>query len=194
MRPRDVHRDPFARASRGSRTEVRGTAWGTRECMSAATGQRASSVPAWNVNCEGRCSRQTREGSKILRFCARNVSNSDWVCRDCALVCLGSGRFWCISGLTVVSGGFGLEPAVTQPIERDAIYRRRRFPRDVIETCVRWYLTYRLSYRDLVALMAERTRIREAVKPQGEAGRFVLARRRNLHSHPAQDGLLVSCR
>jgi transposase-like protein len=49
-----------------------------------------------------------------------------------------------------------LEPAVTQPIERDAVYRRRRFPRDVIETCVRWYLTYRLSYRDLVALMAER--------------------------------------
>jgi hypothetical protein len=51
---------------------------------------------------------------------------------------------------------FRLEPAVTQPIERDAVYRRRRFPRDVIETCVRWYLTYRLSYRDLVALMAER--------------------------------------
>jgi hypothetical protein len=56
----------------------------------------------------------------------------------------------------VVSGAFHLEPAVTQPIERDAIYRHRRFPRDVIETCVRWYLTYRLSYRDLVALMAER--------------------------------------
>jgi transposase-like protein len=45
---------------------------------------------------------------------------------------------------------------VTQLIARDAIYRCRRFPRDVIETCVRWYLTYRLSYRDLVALMAER--------------------------------------
>ena len=44
---------------------------------------------------------------------------------------------------------------MTQPIERDAIYRRRRFPREVIEGCVRWYLTYRLSYRDLVALMAE---------------------------------------
>ena len=45
---------------------------------------------------------------------------------------------------------------MTQAIERDAIYRRRRFPCDVIETCVRWYLTYRLSYRDLVSLMAER--------------------------------------
>lgn len=39
---------------------------------------------------------------------------------------------------------------------RDHIYRQRRFPAEVIETCVRWYITYRLSYRDLVALMAER--------------------------------------
>ncbi|MHB1872168.1 MAG: IS6 family transposase [Steroidobacteraceae bacterium] len=44
---------------------------------------------------------------------------------------------------------------MTQPIERDDIYRRRRFPREIIEGYVRWYLTYRLSYRDLVALMAE---------------------------------------
>ena len=44
---------------------------------------------------------------------------------------------------------------MTQPVEHDAIYRRRRFPREVIEGCARWYLTYHLSYRDLVALMAE---------------------------------------
>jgi transposase-like protein len=68
----------------------------------------------------------------------------------------GQSGFWCFSGRTVISRGFRLEPIVTQPIERDAIYRRRRFAGDVIETCVRWYLTYRLSYRDLVALMAER--------------------------------------
>jgi transposase-like protein len=36
------------------------------------------------------------------------------------------------------------------------VYRGRRFPTDVIELCVRWYITYRLSYRDLVAMMAER--------------------------------------
>jgi hypothetical protein len=68
---------------------------------------------------------------------------------------LGTGRFWCIGGRIVLSGHFCPELAVTQPIERDAIYRRRRFPREVIEGCVRWYLTYRLSYCDLVALMAE---------------------------------------
>jgi transposase-like protein len=44
---------------------------------------------------------------------------------------------------------------VTQAIARDPIYRRRRFRPEIIELCVRWYLTYRLSYRDLVEMMAE---------------------------------------
>jgi transposase-like protein len=39
---------------------------------------------------------------------------------------------------------------------RDPIYRSRRFTPETIELCVRWYLTYRLSYRDLAAMMAER--------------------------------------
>jgi hypothetical protein len=46
---------------------------------------------------------------------------------------------------------------MTKPIARDPIYRRRRFEPEIIELCVRWYLTYRLSYRDLVEMMAERT-------------------------------------
>ena len=49
-----------------------------------------------------------------------------------------------------------LEPVMTKPIARDPIYRRRRFEAEIIELCVRWYITYRLSYRDLVAMMAER--------------------------------------
>jgi transposase-like protein len=36
------------------------------------------------------------------------------------------------------------------------MYRRRRFDAEINELCVRWYITYRLSYRDLVAMMAER--------------------------------------
>jgi hypothetical protein len=51
---------------------------------------------------------------------------------------------------------------MTRPIVRDPIYRRRRFDAEVIELCVRWYITYRLSYRDLVAMMAERGRCRLA--------------------------------
>ena len=45
---------------------------------------------------------------------------------------------------------------MTEPIARDPMYRRRSFDADIIELCVRWYITYRLSYRDLVAMMAER--------------------------------------
>jgi transposase-like protein len=40
-------------------------------------------------------------------------------------------------------------------IARDPIYSGRRFSAETIETCVRWYITYRLSYRDLSAMMAE---------------------------------------
>ncbi len=45
---------------------------------------------------------------------------------------------------------------MTKPIDRDPIYRKRAFDADIIELCVRWYITYRLSYRDLVEMMAER--------------------------------------
>ena len=45
---------------------------------------------------------------------------------------------------------------MTKAIARDPIYRRRRFEAELIELCVRWYITYRLSYRDLVAMVAER--------------------------------------
>src|ERR1700677_328802 len=45
---------------------------------------------------------------------------------------------------------------MSKTVARDPIYRRRRFQSETIELCVRWYLTYRLSYRDLVEMMAER--------------------------------------
>jgi transposase-like protein len=45
---------------------------------------------------------------------------------------------------------------MTKPIARDSIYRGRVFDAEIIELCVRWYITYRLSYRDLVGMMEER--------------------------------------
>jgi transposase-like protein len=45
---------------------------------------------------------------------------------------------------------------MTKPIDRDPIYRKRAFDADIIELCVRWYISFRLSYRDLVEMMAER--------------------------------------
>src|SRR5258708_21562025 len=43
-----------------------------------------------------------------------------------------------------------------KPLERDAIYLKRQFDAEIIVRCVRWYITYKLSYRDLAAMMAER--------------------------------------
>jgi transposase-like protein len=37
-----------------------------------------------------------------------------------------------------------------------ALFPGRHFDRTVIILCLRWYITYKLSYRDLVEMMAER--------------------------------------
>jgi transposase-like protein len=38
----------------------------------------------------------------------------------------------------------------------DELFKGRHFDREVIILCVCWYLRYKLSYRDLVEMMAER--------------------------------------
>ena len=38
----------------------------------------------------------------------------------------------------------------------DNLFSGRHFDREVITLCVRWYLRFRLSFRDLVEMMAER--------------------------------------
>lgn len=38
----------------------------------------------------------------------------------------------------------------------DDLFKGRHFDREIIVLCVRWYLRYKLSYRDLVEMMAER--------------------------------------
>jgi transposase-like protein len=38
----------------------------------------------------------------------------------------------------------------------DEVFEGRHFDREVIVLCVRWYLRFKLSYRDLVEMMAER--------------------------------------
>src|SRR5579862_1838323 len=40
------------------------------------------------------------------------------------------------------------------PIEE--LFKGRHFDQEIIVLCVRWYLSYKLSYRDLVAMMGER--------------------------------------
>jgi hypothetical protein len=73
-----------------------------------------------------------------------------------------------------VSGGGGVALAVEQGVGESAVTRPfrplspchasafagYRFPSEVIVTVVRWYLRFRLSYRDAVELLAERRRLR----------------------------------
>src|SRR6185295_5658894 len=37
-----------------------------------------------------------------------------------------------------------------------SLFKGRHFDREVVVLCVRWYLSFKLSYRDLVAMMDER--------------------------------------
>ena len=45
---------------------------------------------------------------------------------------------------------------MTRRAYRDLFYKGRHCPKEIIILCVRWNVTYRLSYRDLVEMMAER--------------------------------------
>ena len=37
-----------------------------------------------------------------------------------------------------------------------SLFKRRRFPAEIILLCVRWYRKYGISYRDLAEMMSER--------------------------------------
>jgi len=39
---------------------------------------------------------------------------------------------------------------------RHPMFKGRHFDQETIILCVRWYVTYKLSYRDLAAMMLER--------------------------------------
>jgi hypothetical protein len=92
------------------------------------------------------------------------------------------------------------------------LFEGRHFDREVIILCVRWYLRFKLSLRDLVEMMAERglsmahTTIMRWVQryaPEFEkrwrrfaraGGRPVMAGRRDLRQDPGRVVLFVSCR
>src|SRR5712691_97936 len=37
------------------------------------------------------------------------------------------------------------------------LFKGRHFDQEIVVLCVRWYLSFKLSYRDLVAMMSERS-------------------------------------
>jgi transposase-like protein len=51
---------------------------------------------------------------------------------------------------------YGEDEKVTKIASLEKLFKGRHFEHDIIVLCVRWYLRYKLSYRDLVEIMAER--------------------------------------
>jgi len=45
---------------------------------------------------------------------------------------------------------------MTEPTSAQELFKGRYFDQEIIVLCVRWYLTFKLSSRDLVQMMAER--------------------------------------
>ena len=45
---------------------------------------------------------------------------------------------------------------MTAPRNPDPLFQRRHFEQEFIIRCVRWYISYKLSYRDLTEMMADR--------------------------------------
>ena len=45
---------------------------------------------------------------------------------------------------------------LTLMLSMDDLFKGRQFDREIIILCVRWYLRFKLSFRDLVEMMAER--------------------------------------
>ena len=88
----------------------------------------------------------------------------------------------------------------------DELFEGRHFDREIIVLCVRWYLRFKLSFRDLVEMMSERNLSKAHATimrwvhhaPEFErrwtispAGWAVVARRRNLREDPRQVGVFV---
>ena len=59
-------------------------------------------------------------------------------------------RFWCKGGR--VSD----DRQVPRFVPVEELFKGRHFDQEIVVLCVRWYLSYKLSYRDLVAMMGER--------------------------------------
>ena len=45
---------------------------------------------------------------------------------------------------------------MTEPASTQDLFKGRHFDQGIIILCIRWYLTFKLSSRDLVQMMAER--------------------------------------
>ena len=59
-------------------------------------------------------------------------------------------RLWC--EITEV----GEDGVVSRFVPVEELFAGRHFDAEIVVLCVRWYLSFKLSYRDLVGMMSER--------------------------------------
>ena len=52
--------------------------------------------------------------------------------------------------------GVGKNGEVSRFVSVDELFAGRHFDAEIVVLCVRWYLSFKLSYRDLVSMMSER--------------------------------------
>jgi hypothetical protein len=73
--------------------------------------------------------------------------------RRCTITC--AMRLWCKRRKRSIFAGKGAT-RLTAMLSVDDLFKGRHFDREIIILCVRWYLRFKLSFRDLVEMMAER--------------------------------------
>jgi len=62
-----------------------------------------------------------------------------------------------IGGALVQTGpGIGEDGQMPRFVAVEELFKGRHFDREILVLCVRWYLSFKLSFRDLVAMMSER--------------------------------------
>src|SRR5207237_3794402 len=61
--------------------------------------------------------------------------------------------FWCKRGNGSASGDNGQMTTASPSLD---LFKGRHFDQEIIVLCARWYLSFKLSSRDLVRMMAER--------------------------------------
>jgi transposase-like protein len=59
--------------------------------------------------------------------------------------------------LVQTSGEIGDDGPMARFVPVEELFSGRHFDREIVVLCVRWYQSYKLSYRDLVAMMGERS-------------------------------------
>lgn len=79
---------------------------------------------------------------------APRMTRLSWICSPFQIRLK---RLWCKPADVASDDG-----QMPRFVSVEELFRGRHFDQEVVIMCVRWYLSFKLSYRDLVAMMGER--------------------------------------